>query len=323
MALKALNRSVNSYLTSRDKMTLVEWRKLRQIMQAAENEILQKLKAIDITEWGTYNLTRILGNIDQTIRRFDFAFKEALPASQKTLVDYAAFIADKNAALAGLTVPGDLFISDEVMQALKPLSQGFIEFFTGDMTKIVNSEITMGVVNQESIHVVAKRIKDKFGIDTQMRDKLTKNRNILETQFKQKKISEEAYKKAVKGINQKLESGSMMSYARAERIAQTEILRGTSYAEYQRALDIAAINEDAVKIWLNAHKPTARLTHLDAENRYKANPIKVEEMYIVDGEEGLFPRAPSFSAKNSVYCHCTSVTINKALIPEMDGLSIG
>lgn len=322
MAIKRLNRSVNAYVRGRDKMSLVEWRKLRQIMRAAENEILQKLKAINITEWGTFNLKRILQSMDTTIRRFDIMFKEALPVSQKTMVNYAALAADKNAVLGGLKAPDSLFLSDEVMQALKPLSDGFVQYFTSDMAKIINSEITMGIINNQSVSVVARSIKDKFGIDTQMRDKLKKQKNILETQFKQGKISEEKYKKTVKAINQKLQSGSMMSYARAERIAQTEMLRGTSYAEYSRALDIAEINPDAVKMWLNAHKPDARPSHLDAEARYKSNPIKVNEVYHVGGEEGLFPCAPSFSAKNSAYCHCTSVTINKALTPEVDGLKV-
>ncbi len=48
-----------------------------------------------------------------------------------------------------------------------------------------------------------------------------------------------------------------------------------------------------------------------AEAQYKAEPIPVNEPFIVGGESGQFPRDIGFSAKNAVNCGCDFVIFNR------------
>ncbi len=116
-------------------------------------------------------------------------------------------------------------------------------------------------------------------------------------------------------IEDKFDS-SQMSYARAERIAMTELNRASSFAQYQAGLELKANNPTLKKIWINSHRPAARQTHIDVEEETTKNPIDIDEEFrVVDEstgieETGQFPRDPSFSAGNSVNCGCTVIYVN-------------
>jgi hypothetical protein len=109
---------------------------------------------------------------------------------------------------------------------------------------------------------------------------------------------------------------SNMSYGRAERIVRTEMLRASSIAQQKRAEEVKQYNPSARKMWI--HNPSAepRAGHIEAQDRYRENPIDVDALFRVrkdsssSYEEGQFPRDVSFSASNTVNCKCTMVVIN-------------
>jgi hypothetical protein len=111
----------------------------------------------------------------------------------------------------GLERPPIVLAPEQLIANQIPMTEGFVEFFGDDMAKIVRGEISLGLVNGESVNQVAKRIKDKF-------------------------------------------KSSNMSYARAERIARTEMMRSSSIARYEYGLEVAKFNPDARKIWI--HNPS-------------------------------------------------------------------
>lgn len=107
-------------------------------------------------------------------------------------------------------------------------------------------------------------------------------------------------------------ASSDMSYARAERIAQTEMLRSASLTQQLRAEQVKANNPKLKKSWISMHKPNARQTHIAVETATKETPIPVDEQFYVDGEYAMYPRDPSLSARNTVNCACTLVYTNEA-----------
>ncbi|KKK92942.1 hypothetical protein LCGC14_2697870 [marine sediment metagenome] len=104
---------------------------------------------------------------------------------------------------------------------------------------------------------------------------------------------------------------SQMSFARAHRIASTEMLTASSAADISRGLEIAEENPEARKVWIDQHKPNARTSHIATENRSKRKPLTMKALFRVGGERALFPRDLRLSAKNRVNCGCNLVYVNK------------
>lgn len=100
-------------------------------------------------------------------------------------------------------------------------------------------------------------------------------------------------------------------YWEAERIARTEMLRSASMATNLRGEQAAEENPDMRKGWLSSHKPDKREGHLEAEQTYKNQPIKMKDYFSVRPnkkgkyEKMLHPHDPSASAANVVNCACT------------------
>jgi hypothetical protein len=266
---KKLARSVAAFIKRRDKITRLEWEtKIRPLMKQTQNDIITTLKSNTLTDWNIFNLTRIQDSIQVFIDRFDAGFKEDLISGQNVMADFTAETVDRNLKYVGLKKPTAIIQSEALVGSMQPLSEGFVTFFTRDLAKVVDAEVSLGVVRGDSVNQVAKSIKDKFAHST-------------------------------------------VSYARAERIARTEMLRASSIAQHARNQEILALNPGVRKSWIWSHKPDGRPTHAAAEERYTANPISINKNFSVGGEQGLYPRAYTFSARNTVNCGCTSVNINK------------
>jgi hypothetical protein len=95
----------------------------------------------------------------------------------------------------------------------------------------------------------------------------------------------------------------------AKRIAMTEIGAAYGDARHQAMVD-AGIE---YKSWLSSHQecPPGRQEHRDAEEQYTDEPIPVDEPFIVDGEELMFPCDPNGSADNIINCHCIQLAAKK------------
>ncbi|NBJ68900.1 MULTISPECIES: ADP-ribosyltransferase [Clostridia] len=86
---------------------------------------------------------------------------------------------------------------------------------------------------------------------------------------------------------------------RARATARTEILTASSRAHYESFKQSPAVKE---KKWKHsgAKKINPRATHMAMDGV----TIPVDDFFYVDGESGLYPRDPSFTAKNRVHCGC-------------------
>ncbi len=65
------------------------------------------------------------------------------------------------------------------------------------------------------------------------------------------------------------------------------------------------------KAWLSSHGPNVRPAHAEAEEDYIDAPIPVDEPFMVDGEELMFPGDDSGSAGNVINCQCVSIAVKK------------
>ena len=74
-----------------------------------------------------------------------------------------------------------------------------------------------------------------------------------------------------------------------------------------------AMNEAGVeyKSWLSSHGPTVREAHAAAEEQYGDAPIPIDEPFVVDGEELMYPGDESGSPGNVINCHCIQIAVQK------------
>jgi len=94
-----------------------------------------------------------------------------------------------------------------------------------------------------------------------------------------------------------------LSKSESLRIANTETSAAYGFARHE-AMTAAGIE---YKSWLSSHGPHVRPAHAAAEIKYSADPIPVDEPFIVDGEELMFPGDDSGSAGNVINCQCVQI----------------
>jgi hypothetical protein len=95
--------------------------------------------------------------------------------------------------------------------------------------------------------------------------------------------------------------------ARAETDLRTEMQRMYNLAAFSQAEDGAQRVPGMTKSWMATSDGRTRIEHLQAHQRYKENPIPVDEPFIVGGEKLMYPGDPNASARATVNCRCRAV----------------
>ncbi len=306
-----LARSISAYIKQRNKITRLEWTNIiRPMMRDVQNTIQQQILAIPPTEWEMFNLKRITDSINLTIRQFESQFANALVAGQEGLAQVASDFTVAQAPLVGLASPAQSLLGTELIETITPLTQNLVKYFADDMAKTIGGSISNSILTRKTVGQAVIDLRSKFGIDSGRIEKLQTEKVLLNNEFKKGNITKSAFQKRNKAINRQLNKGSIMSYARAERIVRTEMLTASSMAQQVTGLEIAEINPDARKVWLWSHKPTGRIDHQRVEAVTRDNPIRVDAPFIVGGESGMFPRSPELSAKQRISCACSQAIVN-------------
>jgi len=96
-----------------------------------------------------------------------------------------------------------------------------------------------------------------------------------------------------------------LSRGEAKRIASTETGMAFNFAR-DVAMKGAGIQ---FKAWLSSHGPKVRPAHAEAEERYGEKAIPMDEPFLVDGEELMYPGDPSGSAGNIINCQCVQLAV--------------
>lgn len=91
----------------------------------------------------------------------------------------------------------------------------------------------------------------------------------------------------------------------ARRIAMTETSAAYGFARHE-AMAGAGIQ---YKSWLSSHGPNVREAHAQAESDYADSPIPIDEPFIVDGEELMYPGDDAGSPGNVINCHCIQLAV--------------
>ena len=93
----------------------------------------------------------------------------------------------------------------------------------------------------------------------------------------------------------------------ARRIAMTETSAAYGFSRHEAMTDAGV----EYKGWLSSHGPTVREAHAAAEEQYGDSPIPLDEPFIVDGEELMYPGDDAGSPSNVINCHCIQIAVAK------------
>ena len=167
--------------------------------------------------------------------------------------------------------------------------------------------VSGGGISNETLTIAQNFSADLIqGISSEIRTKIN---SIL----RQTVLGGFTMREALAEIGSTIDRGAFKSVAaRAEAIVRTEVLRIHSQAtQLQMENQNKSLPEgyELLKGWLATHDARVRPAHLAAEFRYQDNPIAVDEPFIVDGEELMYPRDETGSPENTINCRCVSVPV--------------
>lgn len=117
---------------------------------------------------------------------------------------------------------------------------------------------------------------------------------------------------------------AISSVVRATAIARTELTGATNAASVAAASEVnAASGGGVMKAWTSAEDDFVRPAHEDADAEYGADPIPVDQPFVVDGEEMMHPGDPNGSPGNVINCRCTTTYVQPDETAAPAGLSSG
>jgi hypothetical protein len=237
------------------------------LLSRADAEILGRIAQLNPKSYTSVQLTQLRAQIDQAMSQF----QKAATTKVGELQERAAKLATRD-------------ISATVGAAL-------------------GQQVSLGAVNMQTVKIAQGYSADLIsGLSA---DAAAKIKGAVQRAF----LGGQGLPEIVAQVGRALDNGKFSGIfddlgARAARIAMNEVLRIHSISGQARLYELAKSNRAIKKQWL--HIPAARvprLGHILASGQV----VDVDEPFIVEGEELMFPRDPSGSPENTIFCHCASV----------------
>lgn len=250
-----------------------------------------------------------LNELPGLVEEFETLTAKLLRQQRKFFLDeFKAFIAkdDLETLEAMLNYfQSDLFAADEFAVLYGIEAGKFLENTTASLTKIIMESIDKDV----AFNVLSKRTTDWIeswskelaeimqlnthkAIESQLIEAINAGESIAQAELRLKDLPQ-------------------FDRNRARATARTEILTASSQANWESFMQSPSV---IGKKWKHsgAKKIKPRETHVAMDGTV----VGVDELFLVDGEFGMYPRDTTFSAKNRVNCGCV-------IGPEVDNHIIG
>jgi hypothetical protein len=223
------------------------------------------------TDWQAYHLPQLKNAIERALQEFGDKYGVELRDIQRSFWEQGIERVDLPLREVGIlqAIPE---IDTTMLSILQDFSTDLVKGLSSDAIKKINQELTLGLTGGKQPYEVMQAI----------------GRNLKD-------------KSIFKSIAH-----------RAETITRTEAGRVLEAAGQARKEKAAQVVPGLKKQWFYGHSPKVpRLSHIAAAQAYgpggDPGPIPVDEPFIVEGEELMYPRDPAGSAKNTINCGCTSI----------------
>lgn len=177
---------------------------------------------------------------------------------------------------------------------LDPVTRAVLQSAGDELMEEIGKNDPWKMPPQDAVKFIASRDKFIKGVGDTARSQL--NTALKEGSEKGESIKEITDR--VRGVFNNL------SRYEARRIAMTETGIAYNFAR-DKAMTDAGIE---YKAWITSHGLNVRESHRQAEEDYgPESPIPIDEPFVVDGEELMYPGDPSGSPGNVINCQCIQV----------------
>jgi hypothetical protein len=238
-----------------------------------------------------------LEKIPELVEEYEKVVAKLLREQRKRFLDAFNTFISKNDSITIeaflLYLKTDLFAADEFADEFGEETAKFLELTIEELANImmesIDPDIMLEALSDRTTNWIRSwssdlgeimQLNTHEALERELLDAITNGDSIADAELKIKELSQ-------------------FDRKRARTTARTEILTASSRAHYESFLQSPSV---VGKTWKHSgnKKITARETHMAMDGV----TIPVDDYFLVDGEEGLYPRDPSFSAKNRVNCGC-------------------
>jgi hypothetical protein len=238
-----------------------------------------------------------LDKIPALVEDFETVIASLLRRQRKWIIDeFNAFVSkdDKIVIEAFLSyLKNDLFAADDFANDFGDEAANFLQSTVEELAKAmmesIDDDIPFEMMSKRTTDWIKRWSKDLADImqlhthealEKELLDVIEQGESIAQAELRMKDMPQ-------------------FDRKRARATARTEILTASSQAHYESFMQSPSV---VGKKWKHsgAKKNNPRETHMAMDGVV----VGVDEYFLVDGEEGLYPRDPAFSAKNRVNCGC-------------------
>lgn len=239
-----------------------------------------------------------LENLQKIVDDFETDIASLLRDQKQMYVDeLKAFVSknDKETLESYLVyMRNDLFSSDEFADEFGEKAASFLESTVEElasaMMNSIDPDIPLEVLSKYTTDWITNWSKDLADIM-----ELTTH-TALENEL----LSAIEDGESIADVELRMKDMPEFNRSRARTTARTEILTASSHAHYESFKQSPSV---IGKRW--KHSGGKNINPREAHIAMDGVVVEVDEYFRVDGEEGLYPRDVSFSAKNRVHCGCT------------------
>ncbi|SFM28950.1 Phage Mu protein F like protein [Gracilibacillus orientalis] len=250
-----------------------------------------------------------LETLPAIIEDYETAIARLLRVQRKRFVDaFNGFVSkDDKQTLESFLVflRSDLFASDSFAEEFGEETAKFLQLTTEELTKSIMESIDRDI----SFEILSNSTVD--WMQRWSGDLADLMQLITHTALENEVLQAIELGESIADVELRMKELPQFDRKRARATARTEILTASSRAHYESFMQSPAVKG---KRWKHsgAKKTNPRATHIAMDGVV----VPVDDHFLVDGEEGLYPRDPAFSAKNRVNCGCV-------IGPEVDEVILG
>jgi hypothetical protein len=240
---------------------------IERLLAQADREILGRIAWLDPKSFTAFQLDSLRTSIDQAMAQFRTA------------------------------------ATDKVQQLQEKAAIAATHGTSNTVAAALGTAVSLGAVNPTTLRIAQGYSADLIsGLSA---DASAKIKGVVQRAF----LGGQSLSDIIAGVGHSLDGGKFSGVFtevgdRAMKLAVNEVLRVHSISGQARLQDLASRNAAIQKMWM--HIPAARvprITHLLADGQV----VAVDKPFLVGGEELMFPRDPSGSPENTIFCHCVSV----------------
>jgi uncharacterized protein with gpF-like domain len=256
---------VKELIASAKDLSVEARQRVLDLLDEARTKIAAQLAEIDPESFSAAQLTVLRNSIDRAMEEFAKKATGVIEKAESSAFAHGGDMVKSPIAAAGIEGPGLGVVSTSALSVAQGYTADLITGLSKDAMAKINGVIQRAFLGGQKVSDIIQQIGRALG-------------------------SGEGFTGVFKGIGR-----------RAADITINEILRVQSISTQARLEDAADQHEDLQKQW--HHLAIARVPrpgHVAADGQV----VNVDEPFLVEGEELMFPRDPNGSPDNTINCHC-------------------